>query len=159
MALGTFPEFTGWWEAGKIQSQTDKDLLHDVVDSMAVFSGVGEFGGPSGKSKNMSYQATEGPGCPGSRKKSCYLGLWAGTRLKILNRRRRILQFRISSPGESGALCGGWVKVWGHTDASVYHQRVGTAHRCKGDACSFSLCVLYLWKKVNTQSIGKISTC
>lgn len=81
MALGTFPGFTGWWEAGKIQSQTDRDLQHAVVDSMTVFASVGgRVGGPSGKCKNMRYQATEGPGCPGSRKKPYHLGLQSGTR-------------------------------------------------------------------------------
>lgn len=42
-----------------------------------------------------------------------------------------------------------------HTDASVYHQRVGTAHRCKGGACSFNLCVLHLWKKVKHKALGR----
>lgn len=121
MALGTFPEFTGWWEAGKIQSQTNRDLLHDVVDSMAVFAGMGESGGPSGKSKNMSYQATEGPGCPGSRKKSCHLGLRAGTKESLMAKDPE-------QEGEDPAVqdqfsWGEWCFVWG------LGQGLG-AHRC-----------------------------
>lgn len=66
--------------------------------------GQGQY--PRGKWKNRSYQATEGPECPGSRKETHHLRLWSGRRGYLAAQDpeqgvERVSQLRVRPPGKS----------------------------------------------------------
>lgn len=120
--LGHLSRVHRLWEAEKILSHTKRELLGTVckslrsawMDSVAVFAGACEVS--PGKWKNMSYQATEGPRCPWSRKETHHLRVWSERREYLVaqdpeQRVERALQLRFRPPGKSSSLQVGWVNL------------------------------------------------